>query len=329
MTAPIDVRQEVLDAEDRIRPYVVETPLEYSRCLSELGQCSVYLKLENTQVTGSFKFRGAANHILSLTGKEIRQGVVTASTGNHGAAFAEMLEILGHEGTIYLPENASEAKVNVLRSYNVHLEFIGTDCEIAETTARAEANKNNRVFISPYNHPKIIGGQGTIAVELERQIDNMDAVLVPIGGGGLMSGISGYLKAVNPSVRCIGCLPENSPVMYESVKAGKIVEMESKPTLSDGTAGGIEPGSITFDICRDCVDDFILVSEEEIADAIRLMIEYHYMLVEGAAALSVASFLKQKEQFKKKTVVLIISGKKIPMDKVRKVVCPAANKDSL
>ena len=317
----LDVKQEVLDAEDRIRPYVLETPLDYSRWLSELGQCSVYLKLENTQVTGSFKFRGAANHILSLTGKEIQKGVVTASTGNHGAAFAEMLEILGHEGTIYLPENASETKVNVLRTYNVRLEFIGTDCEIAEITARKEAEQSNRVFISPYNHPKVIGGQGTIAVELERQLDTLDAVFAPVGGGGLISGISGYLKAVKPSATCIGCQPENSPVMYRSIKAGKIIEMESKPTLSDGTAGGIEPGAVTFDICKKYVDDFVLVSEEEIAHAIRLMIEQHYMLVEGAAALSVASFLKQKDRFKKKTVVLIISGKKIPMDKLKKVFC--------
>lgn len=317
----VDVKKEALEAEKRIRPYVLETPLEYSRYLSQRGHCKVYLKLENTQRTGSFKFRGAANHILSLSEKEIQKGLITASTGNHGAAFAEMLEILGYEGTIYLPENASMGKVDVLRSYNVHLKFIGNDCEIAEAAARTTANKNNQVFVSPYNHPKIIGGQATIAMELERQLDKIDAIFVPVGGGGLMSGISGYLKLIDKTIRCIGCQPEHSAVMYESVKAGRIIEMESKPTLADGVAGGIEQGAVTFDICRDNVDDYILLSEEEIAHGIRLILEHHYMLIEGAAALPVASFLKTKEKFRDKTVVLIISGKKITLDKLKKVIC--------
>ncbi len=316
-----DVKREVLEAEKRIRPYVIETPLEYSRYLSRLGRCNVYLKLENIQRTGSFKFRGAANHILSLSGEEIGRGVVTASTGNHGAAFAEMLEIMGYDGTIYMPENAARGKVDVLRTYNVGLKFIGNDCEIAETTAREEARKSGAIFVPPYNHPKIVGGQGTVAVELERRMDSMDAVFVPIGGGGLMAGISGYFKSVGAPTRCIGCQPENSPVMAESVKAGKIVAMESKPTLSDGTAGGMEPGSITFDICRETVDDYIIVSEEEIAAGIRVMVEHHYMLVEGAAALSVASFIQAKDRFRDKTVVLVISGRKLTPDKLKKILC--------
>lgn len=318
----MDIKQEALQAAKRIRPYAYQTPVEYSRYLSQLGQCQVYLKLETLQRTGSFKFRGAANHILSLSKEEVERGIITASTGNHGAAFAEMLEILGYQGTIYLPENASKGKVEVLRSYhpNVHLKFIGQDCEVAEKTARADANKNHQVFISPYNHPGIIAGQATTAVELEQQLDKIHAVFVPVGGGGLMSGVAGYLKAINNSIQCIGCQPEQSPVMYESVKAGKIIEMESGPTLSDGTTGGIEKGSITFDICREHVDDFILVSEEEIAHSIRLMLEYHYMLIEGAAALPVASFLKTREQFRDKTVVLIITGKKLTLDQLKKVI---------
>lgn len=321
MNIPDDVKTEVLDAEKRIRPYVLETPLEYSRYLSNLAKATVYLKLENTQHTGSFKFRGAANHMLSLSEEQLDRGLVTASTGNHGAAFAEMLEILGRPGMIYLPKTASQAKIDVLKSYRVNLMFVGEDCEIAEKAAADDAKRNNRIFVPPYNHPKIVGGQGTIAVELERRLDTMDAVLVPIGGGGLMGGIAGYLKATNPSTQCIGCQPAHSPIMFESVKAGKIVEMESKPTLSDGTAGGMEADSITFDICKECVDDYVVVSEEEIAGALRLMLEKHYMLVEGAAALSVASFLKTKDQYKGKTVVLIISGKKMPLDKLKTVIC--------
>jgi len=321
--SPLDVKKEALEAEERIRPYILETPLEYSRYLSQIGNCHVFLKLENTQKTGSFKFRGAANMMLSLTKEEIERGVLTSSTGNHGAAFAEILEILGYKGTIYLPENATKAKVDVLRSYDVQLEFYGMDTVVTENFVRETAAKTNRIFIPPYNHPKIIGGQATIALELKRQLDKLDAVLVPVGGGGLASGIAGYLKSGNSDneIEIIGCQPEHSPVMFESVKAGRIIEMESKPTLSDGTTGGIEAGSITFDICRQTVDDYILISEQEIAGAIQLVLEQHYMVIEGAAALSVASFIKVKERFRNKNVILIITGKRITLDKLKKIIC--------
>jgi threonine dehydratase len=319
--ATFGVRTEVLQAESRIRPYIVETPLEYSRYLSRCCDGDVYLKLENIQKSGSFKFRGAANFLLSLGEEEIERGIYTASTGNHAAACAEVLETLGVHGTIFLPENATAAKIDVLRSYDVTLEFHGTDTVVTESLARETARKNNGVFIPPYNHPTIIGGQGTVAVELLRKLENIDSVIIPVGGGGLASGVAGYMKSVSPSTEMIGAQPEHSPVMLESVKAGRVVDMVSLPTLADGTAGGIEPGSITFDICRQCLDDYILVSEQEIAEAIRLILEYHCMLIEGAAALSVACLLKQKKHFKNKRVVLIITGKKITPDKLRSILC--------
>jgi threonine dehydratase len=167
----------------------------------------------------------------------------------------------------------------------------------------------------------IIAGQATVGIEIMRQLETIDAVFVPVGGGGLMSGIAGYMKSQNGKIRLIGCQPENSPVMYESVKAGRIVQMESKPTIAEGSAGGIEEGSITFPICRDCVDEYILVSEEEIKTAIRLVLDKSFMLIEGAAALSVACFLKEKQRFKNKNVILVISGKKISMDKLKKIIC--------
>jgi threonine dehydratase len=318
----LNIEKEVMDAEKRVRPYVLETPLEYSRFLSKTGGCDAFLKLENVQRSGSFKFRGAANFMLSLGPGEVNRGVLTASTGNHGAAFAEMLEIMGCGGTIYLPENAAKAKVDFLRLYNADLKFHGGDCLETELFARQTAGASGRVFVPPYNHPKIVGGQGTAAVELTRQLKTIDSVLVPVGGGGLAAGIAGYLKAVNRSVEIIGCQPEHSPVMFESVKAGRIVDMESKPTLSDGTAGGMEPGSITFPLCRDLVDDYILVSEKEIAAALCLMLDRHFMLIEGAAALSVACFMKEPLRFKNKHVVLIISGKKITRDKLKTIICP-------
>ena len=316
----LDLTREAPAAERRIKDYVRETPLEFSPYLSALGMCSVYLKLENLQKTGSFKYRGAANHILSLSQADRDRGLVTASTGNHAAAVACVLGEIGSRGTVYLPENTSKTKLEALRVYGTELKFHGTDCVQAETHARETAKANGQVYIPPYNHPRIIAGQATVAVELERQLDRIDIVLVPVGGGGLMSGMAGYLKESNSSLVAVGCQPENSSVMYESVRQGKIVDMDSLPTLSDGTSGGIEKDSLTFDICRRCVDDFVLVSEDEIKNALTLLIDKHHLLVEGAAALSVASFIKLKDRFKDKNVVLVISGNKISLETLRSVV---------
>ena len=315
-----EVKNEVLDAEKRIRKHIRETPLEPSPYLSDLGNCQVYLKLESSQITGSFKLRGALNKFLSLSAAQKKEEVITASSGNHAAALAYVLYEYGGKGVIYLPENASPAKVEALRLYGVELKFHGDDCIKSETLARETAAKTGRIFISPYNDPKIIGGQGTIGIELLRQIEKLDAVLVPVGGGGLISGIAGYLKAVEKRIQIIGCQPQNSPVMYASIRAGEILDMASKPSLADGTAGGIEPGAVTFDICRNVVDDFVLVSESEIKNAIILFIEKHQILIEGAAALAVAAFIQEKERFANKTVALVISGKKISLEQLKEIL---------
>lgn len=317
---PLNVHKEVLAAEDRIRPFIRKTDLEYSPDLSNAVGGHVYLKLECMQHTGSFKYRGALNKFLSLSPKDRQNRVITASSGNHGTALAAILQTFGGKGVVYLPENASPTKVNNLRRYGVSLEFFGTDCIMSEILAKETAKKNRQVFISPYNDPQIIGGQGTIALELLDQLGTIDAVLVPVGGGGLISGIAGYLKTADKKIEIVGCQPENSAVMYESIRAGKIIEMASKPTIADGSAGGIEPGSATFDICQETVDDYILVRENEIRAAIRHIIEYHQMLIEGAAALSVACLLKEPKRFKGKNVVLIISGKRITPELLKEIL---------
>jgi threonine dehydratase len=315
-----EVKNEVLNAEKRIRQHIRQTPLEPSPHLSQLAKANVYLKLESSQITGSFKLRGALNKFLSLTADQQKEEVITASSGNHAAALAYTLHKFGGKGIIYLPENVSPAKVEALSPYGVELRFYGDDCIQSETLARKTAVENNRIFISPYNDPQIIGGQGTIGVELLRQMDRPDAVLVPVGGGGLISGIAGYLKSVAPDIEIIGCQPQNSAVMQASVQAGKILELESEPTLADGTAGGLEPDAITFDICSKFVDDFILVSESEIKRAIIFAIEKHHTLIEGAAALSIAAFIKDPKRFAAKKVALIISGKKISLEQLKEIL---------
>ncbi|EHR78770.1 hypothetical protein OCC_10960 [Thermococcus litoralis DSM 5473] len=316
----IDIAKEVLEAEKRIGKHIRETPLEYSPFLSKKGDANVYLKLENFQVTGSFKIRGVLNKLLSLSEEEKRKGLVTASSGNHGVAFAYATSFLGLRGIVFLPENASPAKVQDIRQYSVEIRFYGNDVVKTEEFARKFAEKNGMIYVPPYNDPKIIGGQGTIALELERQLENIDVVLAPVGGGGLISGIAGYLKEKTKNIEVIGVQPENSAVMYHSIKEGKIVEMESKPTLADGTAGGVEKDSITFELCRRYVDDFVLVNENEIAKAIVLMLEKHHMLIEGAAALPVAAYLEELERFRGRNIVLVISGCRISLDTLRKVL---------
>jgi len=314
------VKNDVLAAEERIRAHIRETPVEYSLYLSQVGNCDVYLKLENIQLTGSFKLRGALNKILSLEKSERDKGVITASTGNHGAAFAWLAKRFNLKGSIFLPETSSPTKIESLRLYGADIQYYGDDCVKAEIYARKIAEEKGLTFISAYNDPKIIGGQGTIGIELTRQIPRIDCVLVPVGGGGLISGVAGYLKSESKNIEIIGCQPENSAVMYASIKAGRILDIDSEPTVSDGSAGGIEPDAITFPICQELVDDFVLVTEEEIISALRLIMEKHHLLIEGAAALPVAAFIQQINRFQGKSVALILSGSKIGLETLKKIL---------
>jgi threonine dehydratase len=282
------------------------------------------LKLENVQLSGSFKIRGALNKLLSLEPAQRAKGVVTASTGNHGLAVAYGLRKLDIPGTIYLPEGASQQKVCRLRDYGVELQFQGGDCLETELIARARARETGAVYVSPYNDPQIVGGQGTISVELLRQMDHVDVVFASVGGGGLIGGISGHLKEMYQKTRVVGCLPQNSPVMAESVRAGRVVPCHVLPTLSDGTAGGLEEDAITLELCQRYVDDWTIVTEDEIAAAMRFMFERHQLVVEGAAGVAVAGFLRLKDVLKRDrptNVVIVICGGNIEIEQFKQVVC--------
>ena len=304
----IEIEREVEDAEKRIRQFVPESPVALCDFLGNaLGAC-VHLKLENLQVTGSFKVRGAFNKLLSLDTEARRRGIVAASTGNHGIAVRYAAEELGIPGTIVLPENVAPQKVKALENSTLEVKLVGSDCVAAETFARQESLDRGSVYVSPYNDPLVIAGQGTIAIELVRQLDAVEVVMVPVGGGGLIAGIAGYLRQSGRPARVIGCLPETSPEMYRSVQAGRRIEPLGLATLSDGTVGGFEAGSITFELCRRYVDDWVLVSEDEIRSAMRTIVEHHAMPIEGAAAVAVASALKLGKSLAGKNVALVISG---------------------
>ena len=284
---------------------------------------TLLLKCENLQHTGSFKARGALNKLLSLSEAERSRGIVTASTGNHGAAVAFALGKLGASGTVYLPENAAPTKIAAIERLGARVAFHGTDGGATEVYARRYAEENGLTYLSPYNDAQVIGGQGTIALELLQQHQPLDAVFVAVGGGGLIAGIAGWLKAKAPTTQIIGCSPEASQVMIQSVRAGRILDLPSDPTLSDGTAGGIEPGTITLPLVTRDVDGFETVTEAEIAAALRQCLDTHHMLIEGAAAMALACYLKQRERWRGKTVVVLLCGANIGLEALGQVLAQA------
>lgn len=320
MDKPIELVEEIERAAERIRPFVRETYLEHSPVLSALSGANVFLKLENLQYTGSFKLRGAMNRLLSLSPAERLRGCVAASTGNHGAAVAYGLAQLTISGTIFVPVNASETKVRSIERLGGVILRHGTDGAETEIFARGYAAERQMAYISPYNDLRVVAGQGTVAKELCARMDAIDYVFASLGGGGLIAGLAAYFKARRPAVALVGCSPENSQVMIQSVRANRILELESLSTLSDGTAGGVEPGAITFDLCRKLVDDFETVSENEIAEAMRLILDTHHLLIEGAAGVAVASFLKRARTYRGKSVVIVLCGANVDLSTLKRVL---------
>jgi len=316
----MDIAKEVIAAEIRIRPYIRKTILEYSPYYSRLTEANVHFKLENLQHTGSFKLRGAMNKMLSLSPAQRDRGVVTASTGNHGAAVAYGLGKLGGRAIVFVPENASPGKVQVIAGLGAEVHHFGDDTADTEAHARKFADQNGLAYIPPYNDVQVIGGQGTIAVELANELNNIDIVFVALGGGGLISGIAGYLKSNHPGMEIIGCSPQNSQVMIQSVDAGQILDLPSLPTISDGTAGGIEPGAVTFDLCREWVDEYETVTEDEIKENLREFLQIQHMLIEGSAAVAIAAMVKRRDRLAGKNVVVIICGANISLETLKTIL---------
>jgi len=316
----IDFPTEVIKAYNRSKSSIRKTPLEHSPYLSNLIDGNVYLKLDNIQKTGSFKFRGAVSKMTSISATEKEKGVVTASTGNHGAACSLAMSLLGIDGKIVVPTIVHKNKVNNILNFGGKVEYHGDDCLIAEERAQEISKTTGATYISPYNDPAIICGQGTMGYEIDQDLKNIDSVFVSVGGGGLISGVGGYLKSVQKNVKMVAVSPKNSCVMYESIKAGKQLDLPSDPTLSDGTAGGVEMGSITFELCQRIIDEFILVTEDEIADGIRIGLEKHHQLIEGAAGAAIAGFMKQKDKLNGQTVVIVICGGNISSEVLKSII---------
>jgi threonine dehydratase len=300
--------QDVQEARQAVAPFVKCTPLVRSQFLSSLCGGDVFLKLENLQITGSFKPRGAFNKLLHLSAEEKDKGIITASAGNHGQAVAFAAQKLGYPARIVVPETTPKIKIDGIKKYGADLVLFGDTYDDAEQKAKELARKDGCAYISPYNDGLIIAGHGTIGIEIIEALPNADTVLVPVGGGGLISGICVAIKSVKGNVQVVGVQSEASPVMYESLKAGKIVQARKTETIAEGLSGGIEKGSITFKIAQECVDKLLLVREETIRRAVYVLWSYEKQVSEGSGAAAIAPIMENKSLFAGKTVVAVITG---------------------
>lgn len=295
-------------ARRRIAGLVYETPLLPAR-----SGASLFFKAENFQHTGSFKFRGAASKMTAI-GKG--QGLITASSGNHGIASAKAAALTGNRLTVVLPKSVTQAKLARIEAYGVEILLHGEESGQAEEHAQRTAQARGLAYVSPYNDAEIIAGQGTIALELMEQRPRIDAVFVAMGGGGLISGIASVFKSHSPATRIIGVAAGNSAALAASMKAGRVVEVEHHPTLADGVAGGIDNDSMTLPLARATIDDIIHCSEAEIAAALKDLVLRENLIVEGAAGLAYAGFLKSAPRAADAVSVVVLCGANVDPHKI-------------
>jgi threonine dehydratase len=308
--APLVNLQDIVIAQHEIEPYIKHTPLSYSKFLSELSGGNIFLKMENLQVTRSFKIRGVMNKLLRLSAQEKAQGVVTASAGNHGQAVSFGAQKLGFKAKIVVPINTPKIKVEGIRQYGAELLLYGEIYPESERKAKELAQTEGRLYISPYNDELIVAGHGTIGLEILKELPEVEAVVVPVGGGGLISGIGIASKSLRTKMQVLGVQSTAVPIMFESIKYGEIVKAHRHEpnTIAEGLSGGVEKGSITFEIVKEYVDKIFLVREESISHSVFALWEREKQVVEGSGAAPVALLFENKDLFVGKTVALVLTG---------------------
>ena len=298
---------DIVAAEKQLRGFVLETPLKQSNYFSELFGKNIFFKMENLQHTGAFKVRGARNKLLSLTPEEKKRGVVTASAGNHAQGVAYQAKLLGVRATIVMPESAAMTKVLATRGYGAQVIIKGATYDDAYQEALELQKEKKMVFVHAYEDPSIIAGQGTIGLEILKQNPAVEVVIVPIGGGGLISGIATALKSLKPGMRVIGVQATGASAMAESLKKGKPVAISEIKTMAEGIAVK-RTSPYTFKYIQKYVDRIVSVTDEEISAAILQLLEKTKTLVEGAGAVSLAALLFNRVDLKEKQIVCLLSG---------------------
>jgi threonine dehydratase len=305
----------ILEAHSAIRPDVLVTPLERSAVVSTALAADVWFKAEHLQPTGSFKIRGATNKIRTLDTQARRDGVITASTGNHGQALARAGALAGVQVTVFVSSSAAATKTDAIRARGATLVQIDGPPIEAELQARRHAAEIGKLYVSPYNDEDVMAGQGTLGIELASQAPDLDAVFIATGGGGLIGGTGTALKRLSPKARVVGVWPENSACLLRALEAGAIVDVDEQDTLSDGTAGAIEAGSVTFPVCQRVIDETVTVSEKEIASAMRRIAEAEHWIVEGAAGVALAGLIKRADAYRGRKVSVVLCGRNIALDR--------------
>lgn len=310
-----DVAASARDAESGLRRRMAPSPLVHSPALSRHFGCEVLLKCEHLLPGGSFKFRGGYTKLSRLSEQEARKGVVAASTGNHGLALAIAGRELGVPVTVHAPAKASAAKLQAIADQGAALVLHEGDSLVAEIAGRAAAERDGLTYVSPYNDMDVIAGQGSLAVELLAQAPELESVVVSVGGGGLLAGVGAVMATARPDVEVVAAWPANAVSLLQSMRAGVAVPVEERPTISDATAGGVEPGAVTIGLAAAVAPTCVEIDEDRIVESMRLIAEHEHWIVEGAAGLALAGVEACADQLRGKTVAVVLCGRNIMLDR--------------
>lgn len=310
---------DIKEAYEILKPIVKRTALEKSKTFTKMTKTNVYLKLENLQTTGSFKIRGAYNKIYHLSKKEREKGVVCASAGNHAQGVAHASKLMGVKSTVFMPIYTPPTKINATKAYGAEVILEGATYDDAAEAAKKYAHEKKMIFVHAFNDHQVIAGQGTIGIEIFEQLPAVDAVFVPIGGGGLIGGIALALKTLKPKVKIIGVEAEGAQSMKKSFEENKIVPLQSINTIADGIAVKT-PKEITFELAKKYVDEVVTVNDEEISNALYLLLQRNKLVVEPAGAVSLAAILSKKKEFPGKNVVAVLSGGNVNLSLLTQII---------
>ena len=303
----------VEQAAGELRGYLHPTPLQYSRAFTAKAGCHVHVKIESVQPIRAFKVRGALNKILRMHPEQRSAGVLTASAGNHGLGVAYSAQTFRVPATVYVPENANPLKVEAMKRLGARVVQAGRTYQDAYVEAIRVQAETPLTFVHAYDDPDVIAGQGSIAVEVLEELSEFDTILVPVGGGGLIAGIAVFLKARRPQVRVVGVEPAGADALHRSLEAGRIVTLERVNTIADGLAAS-QPGRLTFEIARRCVDEVLIVQESEMLRAIKLFFQWEHLLAEPAGAAALAALLYRYRPAPNERVVILLSGANVTDD---------------
>lgn len=311
-TAQLVSLEEIEDARTRLKEVAVRTPLDRSRALSDIAGGEVFIKCENLQRTGSFKIRGAYNRISRLTEAECRAGVVAASAGNHAQGVALAASLSGTHATVFMPDSASLPKVDATKRYGAEVILTGHDFGAAFEAAQEHSKKAGAVFVHPFDHPHVIAGQGTVGCEIHEQMGEIGSVVVPVGGGGLISGIAASIKSLRPEVRIVGVQAAGAASYPPSLKAGHPETLDRMSSIADGISAN-RPGDLTFAHVSELVDEVVTVTDEAIAEALVMTAERMKLIVEASGAAGVAAVQEHLGHLKPPIVVVLSGGNIDPL----------------